>query len=278
MHLATHIAVEAPAADEHAGFTAGGQWRRLVELSQSLPASPAAVFAVNASLSATPVNLKQVSRIIQSDLSLSAQMLRLANAAALEHDEAVWSIEQALVLAGVARLRTLVLTTALLQSTAGAAAEVQALWEHSALTARLAERVAEACQWPEPGKAAIAGLLHDIGKLPLIVCECPPQENKPDHCEVGAWMAVSWRFPGFLVDAIEHHHAWKEATRDPQMAAMVAAADRFAHGCGLSRSVEKEDPLLPLADWLPVEPRQELSRQLESEYAAWLRAAEGLKL
>ena len=48
-----------------------------------------------------------------------------------------------------------------------------------------------------------------------------------DHCEVGHWIGVSWNFSSSLLEVMVSHHNPREATHDPQLVGVVAAADRF---------------------------------------------------
>ena len=100
--------------------------------------------------------------------SLSAQVLRLCNSALFGLRHRVISIEQAAVLLGTERLRTLVLTCSLMQF-AGKHVPMNSLlrfWQHSFLAALLSERIARQVDYPEREQAYLGGLMHDIGQLP----------------------------------------------------------------------------------------------------------------
>jgi HD-like signal output (HDOD) protein len=218
-------------------------------LHKGLPTLPSYLLDLNALLSKQIVDLKKVSKVIRTDPSLSAQVLRLCNSALFGLRRRVLSIEQAAVLLGTERLRTLVLTCAVMQF-AGKHVPMKSLlafWEHSFLTALLSERVARVVDYPETEQAYLGGLLHDIGQLPLWMLvmeeerrqrELPP-ENWPDnlaiereffgmdHGKVGRWLAVSWNFMPSFMDVFEHHHNPEQAQHDPYLVALVAATDKF---------------------------------------------------
>src|SRR5246127_3435042 len=84
-------------------------------LSQGLPTLPTYVLDLNALLSSASVDLKKVGNVIRTDPSLSAQVLRLCNSALFGLRHRVISIEQAAILLGTERLRTLVLTCSVMQ-------------------------------------------------------------------------------------------------------------------------------------------------------------------
>jgi HD-like signal output (HDOD) protein len=218
-------------------------------LGQGLPTLPNYVLDLNALLSAPTVDLKKVGNVIRTDPSLSAQVLRLCNSALFGLRRRVISIEQAAILIGTERLRTLVLTCSVMQF-AGKRLPVSQLlpfWQHSFLCALLSERIARQVDYFEKEQAYLGGLLHDIGQLPLWILvleeqskqKAPPpaewQDNLTlerdyfgmDHCKVGRWMAVSWNFMPSFVDVFEHHHSPDRAEHDPYLVGIVAVADQF---------------------------------------------------
>jgi HD-like signal output (HDOD) protein len=225
--------------------------RLMAILSQGLPTLPNYVLDLNALLSNQSVDLKKVGAVIRTDPSLSAQVLRLCNSALFGLRRRVISIEQAAVLLGTERLRTLVLTCSLMQFAGKRLSNEQlaTFWQHSFLSALLSERIARQVDYFEKEQAYLGGLLHDIGLLPLWILvleekskqrELPPPnwvDNIPlerdyfgmDHCKVGRWMAVAWNFMPSFVDVFENHHSPERAQHDPYLVGIVAAADQFLH-------------------------------------------------
>ena len=121
-------------------------------------------------------------------------------------------------------------------------------WQHSILTALLSSRIARETHPESVERAYLAGLLHDVGKLPLLVAAHEQREvaedllvaphDEPererayfglDHKEVGRWMALSGNLPGWMIDVLTHHHDHASATEDPTLVAIVATADRCSH-------------------------------------------------
>jgi putative nucleotidyltransferase with HDIG domain len=223
--------------------------RLLGVLSQGLPTLPGYVLDLNALLSNPSVDLKKVGAVIRTDPSLSAQVLRLCNSALFGLRRRVLSIEQAAVLLGTERLRTLVLACSIMQFAGKrlTGAQLASFWQHSFLCALLSERVARQVDYFEKEQAYLGGLLHDIGQLPLwivVMEEEAKQRTLPpldwpddifvereyfgmDHCKVGRSMGVAWNFMPSFIDVFEHHHHPERAQHDPYLVGIVAAADRF---------------------------------------------------
>src|SRR5271163_1399725 len=228
---------------------------RLMDIpSRGLPTLPNYVLDLNVLLGQSTVELRKVGNIIRTDPSLSSQVLRLCNSALFGLRHRVVSIEQAAILVGTERLRTLVLTCSVMQFAGKRLpkAQLSIFWHHSFLCALLSERLATHLHYPEKEQAYLSGLLHDIGQLPMWILSFgeeaahrpPPPFNWADnitferdyfgmdHCKVGRWMGVSWNYMPSFIDVFEYHHAPERAQHDPYLVGIVSAADQFliAHG------------------------------------------------
>ncbi len=223
--------------------------RLLAILAEALPTLPCYIFELNTLLGAAVVDLKRVCKVIRRDPSLTAQVIRVCNSALFGLRRRIFRVEDAAILMGIERLRAMVLTCSLLEFTGqwSEGEQVQAYWLHSFLTAMLSERIARWTRYPEPEQAYLAGLLHDVGKLPLMMVLAEEGPGRPiglptnrsgeleqereyfglDHCEVGRWMGISWNFFPCHIDVFESHHAPESAMHDPTLVGMVAASDHF---------------------------------------------------
>lgn len=234
-------------------------------LAEGLPTLPGYVFELSALLSAAPVDLRNVCQVIRTDPSLAAQVIRLCNSAFPGSREKVSSIEHAVVLLGKERLRTLVLTCSLVEG-AGPSTGLQLFWQHSLLAATLSERSALCLQYSRPEQAYLAGLLHDVGALPLLLRAMSSQECMTgkgavawgesvdrerehlgvDHCAIGKYIGTTWHFPAGIIDVLEHHHWPRDARQDVLLVEIVATADHICIMHGVS--VSGELPRVELAD------------------------------
>jgi HD-like signal output (HDOD) protein len=270
-------------------------------LTEGLPTLPSYVFELNTLLSSESVDLKRVGKVIRNDPSLSAQVLRLCNSALFSLRRRVLSIEEAAILMGSERLRTLVLTCSIMEFTGRQLprGEVQTYWAHSFMSGMLSERIARWMEYSEREQAYLGGLLHDIGALPLLVIageegalkgqtKSGPwggslQSEKDyfgmNHCEVGRWIGQAWNFFPSFIDVFENHHHPERSVRDPHLVGIIAAADHFCERHSLTTVAEGEPAELGEADTsfedeflavcLPrLEPkdRSELTEMLETEY------------
>ena len=231
-------------------------------LKRGLPPFPNTVLQLASILSSPSADVKKAAKLIRTDPSLSAQVLRLCNSPMFGLRSRVLSIEQAAVLLGTERLRSLALSCSVMDYAGNGLPREQAtdFWRHSYLAALLTERLAREMRYSEKEQAYIAGLLHDIGQIPqwmLVVEEKiehkiePPAhwpDNVPverdyfgmDHCEIGSIMAVTWNFMPSFADVLHYHHEPKEAEHDPKLVEMVAVVEYFL--CAKTQAAPAAEP------------------------------------
>ena len=230
---------------------ARGRRKRRVSavVSNGLPVLPSYVIRLNALLSDSSVDLHEVTKIIRTDSSLSSQILGLANLALSGHRRRVLAIPEAVVLLGSERLRTLILSCAFVRFSGCQLSrhDVLTFWQHSFLAASLSASTAQRAGCAETEQAYVAGLLHDIGRLPLLIVareeevgggtlptgwlDTPAVERDYfglDHCEVGRSLGSAWKLSPSLIDVLENHHCPSDATRDPNLVEIVAVGDRYS--------------------------------------------------
>lgn len=252
--------------------------RRVAELtSQSLSALPRHISQLDTLLRQPPVDLARVTRIISADPEFCDLLLNLTSTELFNAQSRSVTAPQAVVLFGSDSLRTLALACAFLKYAGRdlSGGDRRQLWQHSFLTATLSDRTARQVAYAEPAQAYLGGLLHDIGRLPLVIValedvavgdvlpmrwqDDPSAEREffgVDHCKIGRSIAGAWNLVPSLADAIEHHHSPSRAKRDPNLAEIVAAGDRYSDllspnpardfGDGSSRKAGAVDALLQM--------------------------------
>jgi len=206
------------------------------------------------------VTIDSLVGLIGLDQALAALVLQMSNSVSLGYSRTCSTLNEAIMLIGLGRLKTILLTSSatglMKRSLSGYRQGAGELWHHSLVTGVASEWLAQALRYPNPEEAYVSGLLHDIGKLLLdqvvlsnyneivdFVQKYQMQlwqvEEKLigiDHAKVGGLIAEHWNFPVVLVDAIRYHHAPSFARINQRLPAIVNLANSFAEDYQLTTS------------------------------------------
>lgn len=203
--------------------------RLFIQHLKELPTLPAVALRLLEVSTDNEAGLQEAAKIIQSDASLSAKLLRLANSASFGLSREVTDIERAASLLGMEVVRSMALSLLIIDvfdTERGRAFSVQEFWHHNVACAIASELMAERLHYPKPKEAFIAGLLHDLGKIILFhwnrdeydraVAEARKGvrsllETEEQCFEFGHTLAAKvvmeeWRFPAQYVAAAWLHH------------------------------------------------------------------------
>ena len=121
---------------------------------RSLPSFPAVASRIIALVSSDEVSVKEVGRIIKLDATFTAEVLRVANSALLASRE-VRTVAAATSLLGLERIKAIA-TLVAVQSMVKSVLRMEVFrrfWEHSLVTAILAEETARSVGGRAPRKA-----------------------------------------------------------------------------------------------------------------------------
>jgi len=186
---------------------------------------------------------------VSGDPALTTKVLKMVNSPVYGFPGRITSVNQAVILLGLTVVKGLLLGVSvfeLMQKT------MIGLWEHSLGTAIICRLIAKRKGLKEPDELSAEGLLHDIGKV-LLVLQYPDEYEKAmndsdnnhltiydterehfntTHASVGMWMARKWRFPPNLIETIEYHHKPHLAKIAPIDSAIVHFADLLVRARG----------------------------------------------
>ncbi len=171
-------------------------------------------------------------RVISLDPVLTGRVLKLINSAYFALGKPITSLTRAIIMLGVNTVKNLALSFAILTNMKGSgsfhAFTANQFWLHCLGVGVVAKTLAAANGHTpaEQEEYFVAGLLHDLGKLPLNkqfpeeyfqVSKMTDKEKKPfflgedmilgiDHCRVGEMIAQKWRLGDGLIETLAHHH------------------------------------------------------------------------
>jgi len=234
-----------------------------------LPVTVAKVLEICNNPRTSPVDLNQV---ISLDPVLMGKVMRLINSAYYSLPNQITSLVRAIIMLGINTVKNLALSTAVL-STLGKASDFQALnmegfWRHSIAVGVTAKLIAAKRNVDPKAREEyfIAGLLHDIGKIPLNnrmaqeyvqAVALTDRDHIPlyqseerlllvHHSEVGRLIVNNWRLGADLSDAVYYHHHLDEYTGSHRpLVLSVAVANLFSNTSELGFSGDRYPDRLP---------------------------------
>lgn len=214
--------------------------QRLAGNEVTLPPYPAVATQLQR-LPRDTVKMNEVAKIVATDASLAASILRQASSAAFGGVPPA-TLEAALSKLGLDTVVRTAITVALGKS-AGAAGPLADLrrdeWRRSLLAAVFAKELASR-RGIDPNQAFLAGLLHDFGALIAVACleeekQLPTLSAvtwssvvKRVHIELGSTIANRWKLAVPICDVIAHHHNPSECpAANRPLAQLIATVDHI---------------------------------------------------
>lgn len=193
------------------------------------------------------VDAKMLNDVISVDPVLTGKVLKLVNSAYYSMPNRVTSLVRAIVMLGINTIKNLVISTGVISAVnqrqnKDSALDMTSFWRHSVGVGVLAKLLALK-QNVDPKfveEYFVAGLLHDVGKLPLdfVIAEgykdiiaLSQKKNLPlyqlesrylgvNHSELGERIVDLWKLPTSLRETIVFHHNIEEA--QPQFKRLVS--------------------------------------------------------
>ena len=158
----------------------------------------------------------QFVQLLSTDLSISLYIIKAANSSALSNGHAVGNLHDAIPVLGYRMLYSMVMDiilTKLFQARSPLInKKLKELWEHSRMVAANCYVLAQQHKYLKPEDAMLAGLVHDIGALPLYLYadrhypEIDPATLKELISQFSALIGIkllrSWNFPAELIDVV----------------------------------------------------------------------------
>ncbi|MGA2213388.1 MAG: HDOD domain-containing protein [Bryobacteraceae bacterium] len=199
---------------------------------KGLPPFPAVVSRLLGLLANEDYEIKQLVELISADPMFASELLLATNSAKYGSGKEVTSLRHAAALLGRETLRSFAVAVSLRMYIGRVARQDQLakVWRHSLATAVICDVLAE-CN-PEIRKGSrddapyVAGLLHDIGSLGLMVAhpkeyaevlgnailnskdlrELEQNAFQLDHCAAGHRIACAWKFSPTIAEVALRHH------------------------------------------------------------------------
>jgi len=192
------------------------------------PSLPDVVLRLREAVENPNATAKAIERIVTADAAVAARLIQVANSAAYAGAARVESCKDAIIRLGFAATRELV-TSIVLRHVFTTSAPVlkqtmRELWKHSTSVAAISYHLAKVGRVFDPDRALLAGLIHDIGALPVLGAAARlPGAAQLDaegltrcvenlQAQVGSMVLRHWEFPDDLVTVALEAEDWERTS------------------------------------------------------------------
>lgn len=231
---------------------------------QQIPTIPAVVAPLLRYLEqpVEQLDVQKVTDLLAQDKSLAAQCLQMANSPLFGRWQKVESLRGAVVSLGFHHVSDIAMSCSVLNMLPGGKTSLDPVvfWEHSLGCALVCRHLARKINLGNPGKAYLAGLLHDLGIIVNLwvlpqefraAFEIAKAEGIPlheaeeralgfTHCDSGRLLAERWALAPDLVEVVTYHHTPEKSSDDADLVALVHIADLLCRMSGLNYGYVEE--------------------------------------
>jgi HD-like signal output (HDOD) protein len=195
---------------------------------------PAVAARIHDAMASPNWSMRTIAAIIRSDLGTTTYLLRVANSPLYAGGQPVRQVEQAIARLGINSTRHLVMAHAVRSTFVTRSGLLSSLmqrtWQSSTRLAALCGVLAKHCSSFRAESATLAGLLQDIGVLPILNVLNRYHEQLSNEEQVlrvidkfappvGTILLTRWGFEADMIEVARSRANW---LRDPQPAADLA--------------------------------------------------------
>ncbi len=209
-------------------------YREILADRAPLPSMPDVALRIRAAMQKPNYNVGTIARVVSADPGICAYLMRISNSSLYGAAVPINDVENAIGRLGVGATRNLVTSHALRAMFKTRSKVLGRLmkdtWARSARLAAVTAVIAGRCPGFDPDKAMLAGLLQDIGVLPLMLTleNYRPPLPEPERIyssidavagKVGVVLLQKWSFDDEMVEVARSRNDW---FRDKQPQADLA--------------------------------------------------------
>lgn len=187
---------------------------------------------------------QQLAQLIQSDPSLAAHVMHIANSAAYTPNATLVSLQQAITRLGMNLICDIAVAASIsskMFDAPGYENHIERTWRHALLTALWSKEIARKCRLNVEA-TFLCGLLHTIGKPVVLQASieiCSQQNIDPAegmllaieadmNIEAGSCVLRRWGMPVIVCEALQYFHHYNDAPHAKEQTAIINAAAQFA--------------------------------------------------
>lgn len=213
----------------------------------TLPALPEIALYINSAIDEQNMNFSRLGGIVQTDPTISARIVNVANSALFGHPAKIDSIAQAITRIGLDSVRVIVMSVIVRNLFEPKSALVKKymieFYEHSVRIGVISYVLAKRLPDMNCDHAFLAGILHDIGVVPLLVVadKHPELSHQAGHLdkiltelkrEVGSMLLRQWEFADEYADITRDAYDWNRKNDNADYCDLVQVALMHSHLVG----------------------------------------------
>ena len=225
----------------------------------TLPSLPEIALFINSALEKEDISTKKLSKIIQMDPVIAARVVQVANSP-LYGETKSDSIQDALARIGIDGVRTIVMGVVLrdlfMPNTQSVIDAMTKFYEHSIRTGVICYALAKKLPGFNRDEAFMAGILHDIGVVPiLVVADRHPQIAEKENTlaavlghlksYIGGMVLQQWGFADKFTEVAKHAYEWDRKVEKADYCDLVQVALMHSHLVGGEKIKGPELSALP---------------------------------
>lgn len=148
-------------------------WQAFYHREVDLPTLPELAMRINHAVQREDIDIRSIAATVSSDPVIAARIVQVANSAMYAGLKRIESVQQAITRIGLLATRAIVMTVVMKNLFTPVTPAIQhrmhTYYQHSLRVAALSHVIAERLTGFDPERAFLAGLIHDIGTLPLLI-------------------------------------------------------------------------------------------------------------
>ncbi|HYE37805.1 HDOD domain-containing protein [Methylocaldum sp.] len=205
-----------------------------------LPTIPEVALKVRQAINSDNASDAEIARAISTDPALSARLLQIANSPLYRARQKIDSLQIAITRMGHNTIRSLVMNLAMKQVFKPSSLLLEHyfhdIWQHSLNVAAVCRALALRARPLDSDQAMLAGLIHQIGKLPILTLAEKFPELLEDHSvleshldtlhpQIGKTIMETWGLPDSLSRAAwEYRNFERDSGSSPDYVDLVQVA------------------------------------------------------
>ncbi len=217
-------------------------------------------------------DIRDLSRVIETEPSLTTQILKTVNSALFNFPHPITSIQRAVSILGFSSIRNtaikILFYEKLISAQSSQVFDLTFYWQHCLFVATLSHDIAIRLNYPDPDLLYTTGLIHDIGKLILesygkaSYSQFISSNSETDHLlhnelsffgvthqQVGQVFCQESQLPRIITAVVAYHNSGNNADEDyiefKKEIAIVGLANYLAWIQGIGSYSKNSAPILP---------------------------------